>query len=136
MYREISEVGGKPFQIKVGKLRGIESNGMLCSGRELGLGEDHAGILELPSDAPIGQDLRTYLHLDDQLFTIKLTPNKADCLSLIGIAREVAAITGAALCVPKREPLASTINERVSVNILDADLCGRFAGRVIRGVRR
>ncbi|MEY3937045.1 MAG: phenylalanyl-tRNA synthetase, beta subunit, partial [Pseudomonadota bacterium] len=63
-----------------------------------------------------------------------LTPNKADCLSLIGIAREVAAITGAALCVPKREPLASTINDRVSVNIMDADLCGRFAGRVIRGV--
>ncbi|NCY12397.1 MAG: phenylalanine--tRNA ligase subunit beta [Burkholderiaceae bacterium] len=129
-----SEVGGKPFQIKVGKLRGVESNGMLCSGRELGLGEDHAGILELPKDAPVGEDLREYLHLDDQLFTIKLTPNKADCLSLIGIAREVAAITGAALCVPKREPLASTINERVSVNILDADLCGRFAGRVIRGV--
>ena len=129
-----SEVGGKPFQIKVGKLRGVESNGMLCSGRELGLGEDHAGILELPKDAPVGEDLREYLHLDDQLFTIKLTPNKADCLSLIGIAREVAAITGAALCVPKREPLASTINERVSVNIMDADLCGRFAGRVIRGV--
>ena len=129
-----SEPGGKPFQIKVGKLRGVESNGMLCSGRELGLGEDHAGILELPKDAPVGEDLREYLHLDDQLFTIKLTPNKADCLSIIGIAREVAAITGAALCIPKHEPLASTINDRVPVKIMDSDLCGRFVGRVIRGV--
>ncbi len=129
-----SEAGGKPFQIKVGKLRGVESNGMLCSGRELGLGEDHAGILELPSDAPIGEDLRSYLHLDDQLFTIKLTPNKADCLSIIGIAREVAAITGAALCVPKRESLTATVNDCVPVQIIDSDLCGRFAGRVIRGV--
>ncbi len=129
-----SEVGGKPLQIKVGKLRGVESNGMLCSGRELGLGEDHGGILELSNDAPVGEDLREYLHLDDQIFTIKLTPNKADCLSIIGIAREVAAITGAALCVPKREPLASTIDDRVRVKIIDSDLCGRFAGRVIRGV--
>jgi phenylalanyl-tRNA synthetase beta chain len=73
-----AEEGGKPFQIKVGKLRGVESNGMLCSGRELGLGEDHAGILELPVDAPLGQNIREYLKLDDQIFTIKLTPNKAD----------------------------------------------------------
>lgn len=129
-----SEPGGKPFQIKVGKLRGVESNGMLCSGRELGLGEDHAGILELPADAPVGEDLRQYLNLDDQIFTIKLTPNKADCLSIIGIAREVAAITGAALCIPKREPLTTSISDRVSVTIVDSDLCGRFAGCVIRGV--
>ena len=129
-----SEPGGKPFQIKVGKLRGVESNGMLCSGRELGLGEDHAGILELPNDAPVGEDLRQYLNLDDQLFTIKLTPNKADCLSIIGIARELAAITGATLCIPKREPLNASLSERVPVMIADPDLCGRFAGRVIRGV--
>lgn len=129
-----SEEGSKPFQIKVGKLRGVESNGMLCSGRELGLGEEHAGILELPNDAPVGEDLRRYLNLDDQIFTIKLTPNKADCLSIIGIAREVAAITGAALCIPTREKLASSIADRVSVTIADPDLCGRFAGRVIRGV--
>ena len=129
-----SEEGGKPFQIKVGKLRGVESNGMLCSGRELGLGEDHAGILELASDAPIGEDIRQYLKLDDQIFTIKLTPNKADCLSIIGIAREVAAITGAALCIPKPKAPTAAISDRLGVTIEDKDLCGRFAGRVIRGV--
>jgi phenylalanyl-tRNA synthetase beta chain len=129
-----SEEGGKPFQIKVGKLRGIESHGMLCSGRELGLGEDHLGILELPPEAPVGEDLRHYLSLDDQIFTIKLTPNKADCLSIVGIAREVAAITGAALCIPKSKTLTPSISERLSVKIEDADLCGRFAGRIIKGV--
>jgi len=129
-----AEEGGKPFQIKVGKLRGVESNGMLCSGRELGLGEDHAGILELPVDAPLGQNIREYLKLDDQIFTIKLTPNKADCLSVIGLAREVAAITGAALCIPKSKTLITSISDRLAVTIEDADLCGRFAGRVIKGV--
>ncbi|NCU79454.1 MAG: phenylalanine--tRNA ligase subunit beta, partial [Burkholderiaceae bacterium] len=124
-----AEEGGKPFQIKVGKLRGVESNGMLCSGRELGLGEDHAGILELPVDAPLGQNIREYLKLDDQIFTIKLTPNKADCLSVIGLAREVAAITGAALCIPKSKTLITSIADRLAVTIEDADLCGRFAGR-------
>ena len=129
-----SEVGGKPFLIKVGKLRGVESQGMLCSGRELGLGDDHEGILELPTDAPIGQDIRQYLDLDDQIFVIKLTPNKADCLSLMGIAREVSAITGAALCAPKWTTAASSISDKLSVTVENTDLCGRFAGRVIRGV--
>ncbi len=129
-----SDSGAKPFIIKVGKLRGVESQGMLCSGRELGLGEDHEGILELPADAPIGQDIRKYLDLDDQVFVIKLTPNKADCLSLIGIAREVSAITGAALCAPKWSAPAVTIDDIRKVTVENNDLCGRFAGRVIRGV--
>ncbi len=129
-----AEVGGKPFMIKVGKLRGVESQGMLCSGRELGLGDDHEGILELPADAPIGKDIREYLDLDDQIFVVKLTPNKADCLSLIGMAREVSAITGAALCAPKWTAPAITIDDKRKVTIEDQDLCGRFAGRVIRGV--
>ena len=124
----------KPFIIKVGKLRGVESQGMLCSGRELGLGDDHEGILELPADAPVGQDIRQYLDLDDQIFVIKLTPNKADCLSLMGIAREVSAITGAALCAPKWNTPAVAVQDKVKVNIEDKDLCGRFAGRMIRGV--
>ncbi|HRP64934.1 MAG TPA: phenylalanine--tRNA ligase subunit beta, partial [Thauera sp.] len=85
------------FAIKAAKLRGVESFGMLCSARELGLSEDHAGLYALPADAPIGMDIRAYLELDDTLFTIKLTPNRADCLSLTGVARELAAITGAAL---------------------------------------
>ena len=129
-----AEVGGKPFMIKVGKLRGVESQGMLCSGRELGLGDDHEGILELPADAPVGQDIRQYLDLDDQIFVIKLTPNKADCLSLIGIAREVSAITGAAMCAPKWTAAAISIPDKLKVTVENTELCGRFAGRVIRGV--
>jgi len=128
------EAGGKPFMIKVGKLRGVESQGMLCSGRELGLGEDHEGILELPADAPVGEDIRKYLDLDDQVFVIKLTPNKADCLSLMGMAREVSAITGAALCAPKWNAPTVTIDEKRKVTVESKELCGRFAGRVIRGV--
>lgn len=129
-----AELGGKPFTIKVGKLRGVESYGMLCSGKELGLGDDHAGIYELPTDAPVGQNIREYLGLDDTIFTIKLTPNKADCLSVLGVAREVAAITGATLTVPEINEIPSTISDRVEVKIIDQDLCGRFAGRVVRGV--
>ncbi|WP_114689645.1 phenylalanine--tRNA ligase subunit beta [Polynucleobacter necessarius] len=129
-----AEASGKPFMIKVGKLRGVESQGMLCSGRELGLGDDHEGILELPADAPIGKDIREYLDLDDQIFVIKLTPNKADCLSLMGMAREVSAITGAALCALKWAPPAVAIEDKRKVTVESKELCGRFAGRVIRGV--
>ena len=129
-----TEAGGKPFMIKVGKLRGVESQGMLCSGRELGLGDDHEGILELPADAPVGKDIRQYLDLDDQIFVIKLTPNKADCLSFMGMAREVSAITGAALCAPKWNPPVVSIQDKRKVTVESKELCGRFAGRVIRGV--
>jgi len=129
-----AEAGGKPFMIKVGKLRGVESQGMLCSGRELGLGDDHEGILELPADAPLGKDIREYLNLDDQIFVIKLTPNKADCLSLMGIAREVSAITGAALCAPQWNPPQTLIQDKRKVTIENKELCGRFAGRVIRSL--
>ena len=129
-----AEAGGKTFMIKVGKLRGVESQGMLCSGRELGLDDGHEGILELPLDAPVGKDIREYLDLDDQIFVIKLTPNKADCLSLMGMAREVSAITGAALCAPKWTPPAVSIQDKRKVTVENKELCGRFAGRVIRGV--
>ena len=129
-----AEAGGKPFMIKVGKLRGVESQGMLCSGRELGLGDDHEGILELPADAPIGEDIRKYLDLDDQVFVIKLTPNKADCLSLMGMAREVSAITGVPLCAPKWNAPAVSTDDKRKVTVESKELCGRFAGRVIRGV--
>ena len=129
-----TEADGKPFMIKVGKLRGVESQGMLCSGRELGLGDDHEGILELPADAPVGKDIREYLDLDDQIFVIKLTPNKADCLSLMGMAREVSAITGATLCAPKWNTPEVSIDDKRKVTVESKELCGRFAGRVIRGV--
>ena len=129
-----AEAGGKPFQIKVGKLRGVESQGMLCSGKEIGLGDDHEGILELPFDAPVGKDIRQYLDLDDQIFVIKLTPNKADCLSLVGMAREVSAITGASLKKPEWKAVPVSIQEQRQVTVTNTDLCGRFAGRVIHGV--
>jgi phenylalanyl-tRNA synthetase beta chain len=129
-----SEEGGKPFAIKLGKLRGVESQGMLCSGNELGIPQEADGIMELPADAPVGQDIREYLKLDDTIFVIKLTPNKADCLSILGVAREVAAITGAKLCAPKIDVQQATIQATVPVKVESDDLCGRFAGRVIKGV--
>jgi phenylalanyl-tRNA synthetase beta chain len=125
---------GKPFLIKVGKLRGVESEGMLCSARELKLSEDHGGLMELPLDAPLGQDIRSYLDLDDTLFTLKLTPNLAHCLSVYGVAREVAALTGAPLITPAIAPVAVGNQDKVAVKISAPDLCGRFSGRVVRHV--
>ncbi len=125
---------GAPFQIKVGKLRGVESQGMLCSARELKLSEDHGGLLELGQDAPLGKDIRTYLNLDDTLFTLKLTPNLAHCLSVYGVAREVAALTGAPLVRPSIEAVPAGNKDTLPVKISAPDLCGRFSGRVIRNV--
>jgi len=116
------------------KMRGVESAGMLCSARELGLSQDHAGLLELDAAAPVGEDLRAHLDLDDTIFTLKLTPNRADCLSIRGIAREVAALTGAALKAFDFDPVPPSIDDRLPVKVEAPDLCGRFAGRVIRGV--
>ena len=125
---------GKPFLIKVGKLRGVESQGMLCSARELKLSEDHGGLMELAADAPLGQNIREHLALDDTLFTLKLTPNLAHCLSVYGVAREVAALTGAPLLQPSFPAVAVKNADRVSVKISAPDLCGRFSGRVVRNV--
>jgi phenylalanyl-tRNA synthetase beta chain len=125
---------GKQFTIRVGQLRGVESQGMLCSARELKLSEDHGGLLELPGDAPVGQDFRDYYQLNDLRFTIKLTPNKADCLSVLGVAREVSALTGSELKAPTIKAVAVTSEEKLPVEILAPDLCGRFSGRVIRGL--
>jgi phenylalanyl-tRNA synthetase beta chain len=129
-----TEPGGAPFEIKLSKLRGVESQGMLCSARELKLSEDHSGLLILPDDAPIGQDIRDTLKLDDMVFEIKLTPNKADCLSVFGIARETAAITGAPLKAPTFEAARVATDARLPVRIEAPDLCGRFSGRIIRNV--
>ncbi|RKP50631.1 phenylalanine--tRNA ligase subunit beta [Trinickia fusca] len=128
------EEGGTPFAIKLSKLRGVESQGMLCSARELKLSEEHSGLLILADDTPIGQDIRETLNLDDTIFEIKLTPNKADCLSVFGVARETAAITGAPLKPLAIEPVAVTLNETLPVKVAAPELCGRFSGRVIRGV--
>ncbi|HEX7648415.1 MAG TPA: phenylalanine--tRNA ligase subunit beta [Noviherbaspirillum sp.] len=123
---------GKPFEIKVGKLRGVESQGMLCSARELKLSDDHGGLLELPDDAPVGQNFRDYYELNDLKFTIKLTPNRADCLSVLGVAREVSALTGTPMKAPTFRAADVTTQEKLPVKVSAPDLCGRFSGRVIR----
>jgi phenylalanyl-tRNA synthetase beta chain len=129
-----AEEGGAPFSIKLGQLRGVESQGMLCSARELKLSSDHAGLLVLADDAPVGQDIRVHLRLDDTLFTLKLTPNLAHCLSVYGVARELSALTGAPLVTPSF-PVANVVHDaRLPVHVDAADLCGRFSGRVLRGV--
>ena len=125
---------GKPFLIKVGQLRGVESQGMLCSARELKLSDDHGGLLELSTDARLGQDIREYLSLDDTLFTLKLTPNLAHCLSVYGVAREVSALTGAPLKTLAFPAVAATDPAHLPVKISAPDLCGRFSGRVIKNV--
>ncbi len=125
---------GKPFVIKVGKLRGVESQGMLCSAKELQIADDHGGLLELAPDAPLGQDIRQHLQLDDTLFTLKLTPNLAHCLSVYGIAREVSALTGAPLLAPAFPAVPTQIADILAVKVLATELCGRFSGRVLKGV--
>ncbi|HIV70297.1 MAG TPA: phenylalanine--tRNA ligase subunit beta [Candidatus Aquabacterium excrementipullorum] len=125
---------GKPFKIKLGKLRGVESQGMLCSARELGVSEESNGLHILADDAPVGESIRTHLKLDDTLFTLKLTPNLAHCLSVAGIAREVSALTGAPLVLPTIAPVKPAIDDTLKVSVQAQDLCGRFGGRVIRGV--
>jgi phenylalanyl-tRNA synthetase beta chain len=125
---------GKPFEIKRAKMRGVESEGMLCSARELGMSEDHSGLLPLSPDAPIGADVRKVLNLDDTLFTIKLTPNRADALSVLGVARDVAAITRAPFMPLAIPAVAASIDATFPAKITDANGCGRFAGRVIKGV--
>ena len=121
-------------EIRQAEMRGIESRGMLCSARELGLSDDHSGLLELPADAVPGEDLRRVLDLDERLFGVSLTPNRGDCLSVLGVAREVAALTRAPLKLPAFTPVPPRIAETLAVRIDAPDLCGRFSGRVVRGV--
>jgi phenylalanyl-tRNA synthetase beta chain len=125
---------GKAFKIGVGKLRGVESRGMLCSARELKIADDHGGLLELAADAPLGADVRGWLKLDDTVFTLKLTPNLAHGLSVYGIAREVSALTGAPLKTPAIAPVQPRHEQRLAVEVQAPELCGRFSGRVVRGV--
>ena len=122
------------LEIKKAKLRGVESSGMLCSARELGLSEDHAGLLVLDPAAPVGRDVREVLALDDVLLTLKLTPNRGDCLSMLGVARDAAAITRARLkswAVPEVRP---SIEDSRAIRISEPKACGAYFGRVIRGI--
>ena len=122
------------LEIKKAKLRGVESSGMLCSARELGLSQDHAGLLVLDADAPVGRDVREVLALDDTYLTLKLTPNRGDCLSMLGIARDAAAITGATLRMPPAAAVNESLADRRDVSIAEPAACGHYYGRVIRGI--
>lgn len=120
--------------IKQAKVRGVESFGMLCSAKELGIAAEASGLLELPADAPVGQDIRDYLALNDHLFTLKLTPNRADCLSIVGIARDVVAMTGSAMTAPAIAPVAVTSQQQKAVHVAAAAACPAYYGRVITDV--
>ncbi|MEF2156449.1 phenylalanine--tRNA ligase subunit beta [Luteimonas sp. FXH3W] len=123
------------FTIKPAKLRGVESFGMLCSGKELAIDEGAAGIMELPADAPVGTPLREYLALPDASIEIKLTPNRADCFGIRGIAYDVAAVTGGAVSPLDAEPVDSSVTDQRIVNLQAGADAPRYVGRVIRGVR-
>lgn len=129
-----AEESGKSFKIKQARLRGVESAGMLCSAAELGLSEQADGLLALPADAPAGADIRSYLELDDEYFELDLTPNRGDCLSIRGLAREIAALNGLAVPAPDFRVVAATIPDTFPVRISAPAACPRYLGRVIRGI--
>jgi len=122
------------FEIKVAKVRGVESFGMLCSTKELGLEGAADGLMVLDIDAPVGEDFRTWLNLDDTLITLKLTPNRADCLSMQGLAREVGAITGAEVRLPQIFEMAHGTGDTVAVRVSAPEACPRYLARVVRGI--
>ncbi|HLP99374.1 MAG TPA: phenylalanine--tRNA ligase subunit beta [Sideroxyarcus sp.] len=125
---------GKDFEIKQAKVRGIPSFGMMCSEKELGLTEESVGLMVLAADAVVGQSIREHLDLDDHLITLKLTPNRSDCLSLNGIAREVAALTGSVLQAIPPASFNQAENQTRKVKVTAAEACPRYSGRVISGV--
>ena len=136
MKAPLATVGGRigDMKIKKAKLRGVPSHGMLCSARELGLSEDHEGLMDLPVDAPVGQDIRDYLSLDDTLIEIDLTPNRGDCLGMEGVAREVGALTKTDVTTPDMTPVNATIEDALDISVKAPEACPRYLGRVIRGI--
>nr|MBP8024649.1 phenylalanine--tRNA ligase subunit beta [Chromatiaceae bacterium] len=122
------------LKIKRAKLRGIESHGMICSAAELGLAETSDGILPLPDDAPIGADFRAWLTLDDTCIELDLTPDRSDCLSLAGVAREVGVINRCPVCVPPIPAVPPSRDDRFPVELLAPEACPRYACRVIRAI--
>lgn len=130
----VGAVLGEDFKIKKAKLRGVESFGMLCSASELQLSDDHDGLFELPADAPLGQCLREYLGLDDAIIEVDLTPNRGDCLSIAGLAREVGANYGAPVSRPVIEAVTPVHEETRPVELMAPAACPRYLGRVVRNV--
>lgn len=122
------------FKIKAAKLRGEPSEGMLCSFSELAISDDHDGIIELPQDAPIGTDIRDYLQLNDSAIEISVTPNRADCLGIIGVARDVAVLNQLPLTEPDMSPVAATITDTLPIRVEAPQACPRYLGRVVKGI--
>jgi phenylalanyl-tRNA synthetase beta chain len=122
------------MSIKQAQMRGVESHGMLCSAKELGLSEDHSGLLVLADNARVGADVRAVLDLDDRLVTLKLTPNRGDCLSVRGLAREISILTDAPLKLPEAPVIKPANSDKRAVRLEAPLACPRYAGRVIRGV--
>jgi phenylalanyl-tRNA synthetase beta chain len=125
---------GPDFKIKRAKLRGVESFGMLCSARELQLSDDHSGLMELPPDAPIGKDLVEYLSLDDTIIEVDLTPNRGDCLSIRGLARDVSASCKAEYTGLQIDAVPAVLDDRFPIRLESPVDCPRYAGRIIRGI--
>ena len=123
------------MEIKQAKLRGVESSGMLCSARELGLSEDASGLFDLPAVLQAGQDLVSALGLNDTIFEVNLTPNRGDCMSVAGVAREVAALRKQSLRPPAMKPVEPQSKERFPVRLEGGAACPKFGGRVVRGIR-
>jgi phenylalanyl-tRNA synthetase beta chain len=122
------------IEIKAAKVRGVESHGMLCSEKELGLSDEASGLMVLPADAPVGMSVRELLDLDDHVLTTKPTPNRGDCLSILGMSREVAAITAAPANTPRIRPVAAAIDDALSVTLDAPAACPRYCGRLVKGV--
>ena len=122
------------MKIKAAKLRGIKSFGMLCAARELGLSEESAGLMALPAEAPVGADLRDWLDLDDPVIEVELTPNRSDCLSMAGVAREVGVLTRNPVAVPAIEEVPATTEATLGVTLESPADCPRYCGRVVHGV--
>ena len=122
------------FSIKKAKLRGVESFGMLCAEAELGLAETSDGLMELADDAPVGTDIRRYLNLDDQIIEVDLTPNRGDCLSIAGLAREVGVLNQASVQGPDIQPAMVSISDAPAIEVLAPKACPRYLGRIVKGV--
>lgn len=122
------------FKIKKAKLRGMPSEGMLCSYSELGIDIDSDGIIELPLDAPLGTDLREYLQLDDAVIEVDLTANRADCLGMVGLAREVGVLNRQAVTEPQWQAVTPSTDTKVAINVKETAACPRYLGRVVKNV--
>ena len=126
--------GDKPLEIKPAKLRGVESSGMLCSEKELGLADSAEGLMELPDDAPVGQNIREYLQLEDNIVELDLTPNRGDCLSIAGVARELGVLNHCEVSEQQWAPYKQTIDDEFKVEIQADEACTHYAGRIIKGI--